>query len=80
MCEHRDFQAVVTINRIADCPTGFMADVRIKCADCGIPFEFVGLPSGLHFEKPMVSIDSTELRAPIKPSSDPVDQVNSFLK
>jgi hypothetical protein len=60
---------------------GFAADVKINCADCGMPFEFIGLPIGVSAtnSKPMVSMDRKELRAPIKPSSDPADVVNSLL-
>lgn len=60
---------------------GFSADVKINCADCGMPFEFIGLPAGISAtnSKPMVSMDGKELRAPIKPSSVPADEVNSFL-
>ena len=45
----------------------FIADVTIVCADCGEPFRFLGLPAGVSFERPMVSIDSCELHVPIEP-------------
>lgn len=65
-CPHADFQASVSVHRFLD--TGkFMADVLVRCARCGEPFRFVGVPSGLDFERPMCSIDGLELRAPIEP-------------
>lgn len=87
MCEHLNFHATVGVCRLtADTDpnkvVGFAADVKINCADCGLPFEFIGLPTGISMtnSKPMVSMDSKELRAPLKPSSDPVDHVSGILK
>lgn len=65
-CEHKDFTAHVVVTRIEDVK-GFFADIRVKCADCGLPFEFVGVDAGLSYEKPMASVDAQELRAPIRP-------------
>lgn len=68
-CAHPDFAAEVDVHRLED--TGkFIADVRIKCVECGEPFRFVGLPSGIHFSHPTVSIDETELHAPIEPEGE----------
>jgi hypothetical protein len=74
-CEHLDFAAEVDVNRIgtgdtADgMPRAYMADVRVRCADCGEPFRWVGVRAGLSFGKPMVSVDETELHAPLRPAS-----------
>lgn len=66
MCEHEKFEANVDINRIID--TGrFAADVRIKCVDCGLPFQFIGLPGGLNPVGATVSVDRTEARLAIVP-------------
>lgn len=68
-CAHEDFRAEVDVHRMED--TGaFMADVRIRCAQCDLPFRFVGLRAGVDFERPMVSIDETELHAPIEPENE----------
>jgi len=41
-CKHMNFAAKVTVNRLED--TGqFAADVTIKCAECGEPFQFPAL-------------------------------------
>ena len=70
-CEHNDFEAPVIVNRLEDVPggkiTGFAADVHIKCRECGKPFRFLGMPGGLHFGYPTVSVDGTEARLPIAP-------------
>lgn len=65
-CKHERFHADVNVNRLLD--TGkFMAEIHIRCVECGEPFRFIGLPAGVHFEWPTVSIDETTLHAPIEP-------------
>ncbi len=66
-CEHKDFEATVTINRLEDVKR-CVADVRIVCLECKRPFRFLGLPGGLHPELPTVSVDATEARLPIAPA------------
>jgi hypothetical protein len=41
--------------------------LTICCADCGLPFLFLG-PAGVAFDRPSVSVDGHELRAPIAPT------------
>jgi hypothetical protein len=65
-CQHENFDARVSVGRILDVGK-FVADVTINCRDCGEPFRFVGVPAGLNYGQPMVSIDGLELRAPIEP-------------
>lgn len=66
MCEHKDFEAHVAVNRIED--TGqFAADVHIRCKDCQMPFQFIGLPTGLNSEGAACSVDATEARLAIVP-------------
>jgi hypothetical protein len=63
-----NFHSHVVINRIED--TGrFMADVTIKCLDCGEPFQFIGLQPGLNMNGATVSIDGLEARMAILPNS-----------
>jgi len=73
MCEHKDFRGDIKVARLTSegstAITGFFADIRINCAECGQPFEFVGIPGGFSFYEPRLSVDSTELRAPIKPAT-----------
>lgn len=69
-CDHPDFAAQVDVSRLTDVGA-FTADVRIQCSACGEAFVFLGPELGLHPAMPTVSVDRTELRAPIAPQSDP---------
>lgn len=60
--------------------TGYTTDIKVSCAECGLPFEWIGVPGGYSPAQPMVNFDATELRAPIKPSTDPVEHANVILK
>lgn len=74
-CPHRDFTANVAVNRIGEAestdglPRAYMADITVACADCGEPFRWCGVPAGLNFSHPTVSVDETELHAPLRPAS-----------
>lgn len=70
ICPHMNFNARVAVNRLEDVGR-FTADVTIECADCGEPFHFKGLPMGSSPDRPMVSVDGLELRAPIGPGMTP---------
>jgi hypothetical protein len=70
-CQHTTFDAEVTVNRLQEGEGGpaenYMADVRIRCAECGVSFRFIGLPAGLDLRSPTVSVDATEGHFPILP-------------
>jgi len=69
-CVHKDFEAAVDVHRLLD--TGkFIADVRIKCMNCGEPFRFLGVAAGVSWRQPMVSLDELELHVPIEPQGEP---------
>lgn len=78
-CAHEDFEAIVYVDRLTasdDDPTvvGFSADIRIRCLHCGDTMVFfgAGLPVGMVWDRPAISVDGTELRCPIRPqSADP---------
>lgn len=77
-CPHLKFDATVAVGRIGTgdtvdgMPQAYVAEVTVWCADCDEPFRWVGVPAGMSFDQPAVSVDETELRAPIRPaSSDP---------
>jgi hypothetical protein len=75
-CPHANFGASVEVNRLTEGDGGevsvFTADIRAWCEDCGEPFRWIGLQAGLKPDRPMVSVDETELHAPLRPaSSDP---------
>lgn len=71
-CQHERFEARVDTTRLTSAPggpvTGYTADVRIRCAQCGMPFRFLGLKPGASPTQPMVSVDATEARLPIAPA------------
>lgn len=73
MCTHENFVANVKVNRLTEedevTIKGFSADIVIQCHECGQAFEFVGVEPGLSPFGPRCSIDSTQLRAPIKPAT-----------
>jgi len=69
-CGHMSFSATCEMNRFED--TGrFSVDVRIHCINCGEQFRFLGVPAGISWTEPRVSIDGLELRAPIEPQGVP---------
>ncbi len=84
-CKHLNFKAKCDVTRLVDKDdveqiTGFTADLKIECSECGKPFMFIGVPSGYSPSQPMVSADLCELRIPIKPSAEePVKRINEKL-
>lgn len=74
-CKHMDFKANVKVGRLtaaenSDVVVWFDAEVTIECAECGIPFEFMGLPMGLSPLEPCCSVTGVEARMPIKPKGE----------
>lgn len=65
-CKHEDFKADVRVARLED-SGGFMAEIRIKCAQCELPFEFQGLKPGIDLQGARVSIDGQEANIAISP-------------
>lgn len=69
-CLHGRFSASVEVARISDHienrATKFYADVRVKCAECGVPFKFRGMLVGLDPAYPRVSMNLQEARLPIQ--------------
>jgi hypothetical protein len=81
-CEHLNFSANVDISRLASKEggpiTSYLAEVRIVCADCGLPFEFRGLPVGVNLQGAAVAVDALEARLAITPQGvepSPLDLV-----
>lgn len=77
-CAHKNFKASVKVGRLSKIEggpiSGYTADVQINCAECGMPFRFLGVAAGNHYAEPRVSIDGSELRAPIEPAEHQVFQ------
>lgn len=70
-CKHEDFDASVGVGRLTETEggpvTGYMADIRLQCKQCGLPFEFLGLQPGLDTQGATVSIDGQEAHIAIAP-------------
>lgn len=74
-CPHLNFAVDVAVNRIGEAetvnglPRAYVADIKVRCVDCDEPFRWTGLRAGLSHTHPMVNVDETELRAPLRPAS-----------
>jgi len=72
-CVHEAFTITSRVARMEDREGligNFMLEMRIACTQCGLPFVFGGVPPGLSFTGPRVSIDGTELNIPIEPENE----------
>ena len=71
ICRHESFSVKARVGRLTDTDggpvTGYTADIKVECDECHLPFHWVGVPLGLSPNRPMVSADGLELRAPIAP-------------
>ena len=65
-CAHNNFDASVRVARIED-KGRFMAEIQIKCRECGIPMQFMGLEPGFNFNGATVSLDGLEANIGIHP-------------
>lgn len=69
-CEHVDFVASVRVIRLSDkdggAISGYTSEISIECAGCNLPLRFLGLKFGSHPTEPRLSINGTELRAPME--------------
>lgn len=69
-CAHERFSAEVKVARIGDGDSvirNFVAEVSVRCDECGTPFHFVGPDAGFSFKRPTVNVGATTLHAPISP-------------
>lgn len=69
-CKHMEFDANVVVNRLIDSGR-FAAAIRIRCADCKVPFTFRGISQGLDTDGATMSLDGTEARLAIVPEGRP---------
>jgi hypothetical protein len=77
VCEHPNFAATVTVNRLEDSGR-FVADVSVRCEDCGTPFRFIGLPTGLDLDGASVSVGGTEARLAIAPKGEVITSLEGL--
>lgn len=69
-CAHEDFSTFVNIARLLDSGK-FCAEITIRCTVCDSPFRFICPDAGVAWDRPVVSVDGLELRAPIEPEGQP---------
>lgn len=80
-CQHEDFSASVGVARLTDeagAVTGFMAEIRVACAQCGRAFQFLGLEPGVDLQGARISIDGLEANIAICPQGEipsPLDRI-----
>jgi hypothetical protein len=70
-CEHQNFYSTVKVHRLTDESgkvTAFAADIEIRCAECSLPFYFLGMKGGVNPSHPTCSADGLEARLPIQPA------------
>lgn len=79
MCEHMNFAAHVAVARIEDVGS-FRAEVTIKCADCGLPFQFLGLPPGYSAAGAHVSLDGLRTDLPIAPQGSVANPLKTMMQ
>lgn len=77
-CKHENFEAHVAVARIED-KGRFMADVSIKCRDCGVPMQFMGLEPGMDYNGARVSLDGLEARMGIHPKGQRPNPLQTLM-
>jgi hypothetical protein len=69
-CAHEDFEARVEVNRLheegGDDPHTFLAEITVRCTECGQQFGWRGVRPGLSFDEPAVSVDGLTLSVPMR--------------
>lgn len=81
-CQHTSYIAAVDVHRVADADgvvRSVIAELQICCADCKMPFHFLGPPTGLSFTQPCVDVPATKLLAPIEPGERVLAEAPSRL-
>ena len=79
-CKHMNFEASVNVARIEN-KGRFMAEIHIRCKDCGTPFQFMGLKPGFDFNGATVSLDGLEANIGIHPQGaqpNPLQQLVGY--
>lgn len=72
-CPHMDFAASVGVGRLTGTGASegvviaYVADIKVHCANCGKPFQFLGLEPGYDNQGARVSIDGLEAHIALSP-------------
>ena len=66
-----NFAARVNVFRLSDKEggpiNGYLAEITVSCAECGLPFQFLGLEPGVDTHGARVGIDGLEARIALSP-------------
>ena len=82
-CAHQNFAVKADVGRINKDGNGpivaYICDLHVWCRDCDQQFEFFGLPNGMSFYRPTVSIDGKEAHFPLViPGTQPPSGLAGF--
>lgn len=69
-CKHTDHHVDVDVSYMED-SGHWIASFKLRCSQCNEPYRFLGLPAGMSFTHPTVSITGTELHVPMEPEGTP---------
>ena len=67
-CEHPHLHADVEVKPVEEGGGRSIVEMRIECSGCGMPFRFLGLPTGVDIHGAFVSDDRTEARLTVVPA------------
>lgn len=79
-CEHERFSSHVEIFQIEGSDQ-YQLEITVNCDDCGVAFEFLGMPFGERMHGPAMSVDCRQARLPMVPAGTrphPLAQVLGF--
>ena len=75
-CPHERFKCDCGVQRITTVKDGpvthYSAEISLHCTDCGVKFEFVGLPLGSSPYRPTGSMDGLIAYLPMMPEGQKV--------
>jgi hypothetical protein len=81
-CVHENFSAHVGVHRLSKVDggpiTGYVAEITVKCVDCGRPFQFLALQPGYDTQGATVSIDGLTANLALAPEGaalSPLDRI-----
>lgn len=84
-CQHQNFNAFCEVNRIFKDESNpgdivaYTMDVRAACRECGQEFAFFGVPNGMSFYQPTMSIDGKRICLPmVIPGTEPPKGLAGF--
>ena len=77
-CPHEDFHGQLNVIRLADLGE-FIVEVEVHCKQCGVPFQFTGLPTAIRTDAPCVSTFGDTATLPIIPGRRRIDEIPASI-